>query len=122
MAIAPRAPRAWVLLRTRHGGNVLEPGEGERAAALRELFHSPSEGGHDECSLEYSHDGGPLFSLVFTSGRGARFEEWADPRLSVETVLTRVREASGVSDEEALALWRSLARGDVGSVRSWRWR
>ncbi len=120
MSLPPPPPRTWALLVDASGAHILDPSEEQRAAVLRELFH-PAPGGEPvECSLEYGQDGAPVYHVSFTERREARLEEWVTD--GAETELKLVREASDVSDLEALLLWRRLAAGDVETVRTWRWR
>lgn len=84
------------------------------------MFHQyPDDDEHPDAWLGHGYDDGPLYVLAFTAGRVARFDEYADQdsteRLAPEP------EARDVTDEEAMALWKQLASGDVEAVRAWRW-
>jgi hypothetical protein len=120
MSLPTPAPRTWSLLTDRSGTHLLDPTEEQRSSVLRDLFHGARGDEPVECALEYGQDGASVVHVAFTERRQAHLEEWVSH--GAETELRLVREASDVSDLEALLLWRRLAAGDVDTVRTWRWR
>lgn len=120
MSLPPPPPRAWALLTDRSGAHILDPTEAQRAAVLHDLFHGARGEEPVECALEYGQDGASVLHVAFTEDREAHLEEWVSH--GADTELKLVREATDVSDLEALLLWRHLAAGDVEMIRTWRWR
>jgi len=109
----------WCILTTRMGTDVREPTDAELKDALAEVF-STVDVEHPNAWLRIGLSDGTMFVLDVYRGGTIIFNQWADSDFEEE--LAPPSKLAEVPVEDALRLWRSLLRGDVGAVRAEPWR
>lgn len=107
---------AWLVLTTLDGRDTPAPTDEQLAAALAELYAAP--GRDASAALRFGYDDGLMY-VAEVSGTGeVRFEEWSDRDCEMALAPPRHMRASG---EQALQLWRWLARRQVSRIRDLAW-
>jgi hypothetical protein len=121
---APTHP--WVILSCRYGADIRQPSDEDLAGALSEIFHenlpSMTEGdyaAHPSAWIRYGFDAGPMYVVEVRRGGRVQFSQWADQ--DYETELERETAMDGVSEEDALRLWKLLAGGEIDTVKAEGW-
>jgi hypothetical protein len=106
---------AWVVLTTLDGRDTLDPGDGQLAAALADVY---AAGGEGSATLRFGYDDGLMYVAEVNGAGDISFEEWSDR--DCEMALAAPRRMHATRDQ-ALQLWCWLAHRQVSRIRELGW-
>lgn len=114
---------AWVVLTRPDGRDLQAPSEAQMAAALAEVYSgevASPDGEPGSAVLRFGYDDGLMYEVEVVTGGTVRFAEWSDR--DCEIALADPRVMTALPQDDALQLWRLLARRQVAQIRSQPWQ